>query len=44
MSSVHAIDENGVFRPLSPVKLPERCEVEFEPKVVQEASPVPDSS
>lgn len=41
MSSVHAIYENGVFRPLSPVKLPDHCEVEFDPKVVQTPLPIP---
>jgi predicted DNA-binding antitoxin AbrB/MazE fold protein len=35
MSHVHAIYENGVFRPLGQVNLPEPCEVEFEPRLVQ---------
>lgn len=35
MSLIHAIFENGVFRPLQPVELPEACEVEFEPRLVQ---------
>ena len=30
MSSIHAIYEHGVFRPMQPVNLPERCEVEVE--------------
>ena len=30
MSTIHAIYENGVFRPIQPVSLPERCEVEVE--------------
>lgn len=30
MSNIHAIFENGVFRPIQPVCLPERCEVEVE--------------
>jgi predicted DNA-binding antitoxin AbrB/MazE fold protein len=30
MSSIHAVYENGVFRPIEPVSLPERCEVEVE--------------
>ena len=30
MNSIHAIYENGVFRPVQPVSLPERCEVEVE--------------
>jgi predicted DNA-binding antitoxin AbrB/MazE fold protein len=34
MPTVHAIFENGVFRPLGEVKLPQPCEVEFEPRVV----------
>jgi len=34
MSTVHAIFENGVFRPCAPVQLPDGCEVEFDPHVV----------
>lgn len=34
MSTIHAVFENGVFRPIAPVELPERCEVEFEPRMV----------
>jgi predicted DNA-binding antitoxin AbrB/MazE fold protein len=30
MSNIHAIYENGVFRPIQPVSLPERCEVDVE--------------
>lgn len=30
MSNIHAVYENGVFRPIQPVSLPERCEVEVE--------------
>jgi predicted DNA-binding antitoxin AbrB/MazE fold protein len=37
MSTVHAVFENGVFRPTGPVELPEHCEVEFEPRVVEES-------
>ena len=37
MTTVRAIFENGVFRPTDPVELPERCEVEFEPRPVQQA-------
>ncbi|HTK74570.1 MAG TPA: antitoxin family protein [Gemmataceae bacterium] len=33
-NTVHAIFENGVFRPTGPVDLPDRCEVEFEPRAV----------
>ena len=32
--TVHAVFENGVFRPLEPVKLPESCEVAFEPRLI----------
>lgn len=39
MSIVHAIFENGVFRPVQPVELPENCEVEFEPRVVTNRGP-----
>ncbi len=35
MSTVHAVFENGVFRPSDPVALPEGCEVEFDPRIVQ---------
>jgi predicted DNA-binding antitoxin AbrB/MazE fold protein len=34
MKTVHAVFEKGVFRPLETVELPERCEVEFEPRPV----------
>jgi predicted DNA-binding antitoxin AbrB/MazE fold protein len=34
MNSIHAIFENGVFRPVGHVDLPNLCEVEFEPRVV----------
>ena len=37
MQSVHAIYENGVFKPTEPVSLPESCEVEFEPRLVNQA-------
>lgn len=32
--TVHAVFENGVFRPTEPVGLPERTRVEFDPKVI----------
>lgn len=35
MTTIHAIFENGVFRPTERVELPEKCEVEFEPKLVK---------
>ena len=38
MAIVRAVYENGVFRPTGHVSLPERCEVEFEPKVVGPAA------
>ena len=38
MKTIHAIFENGVFRPLEKVDLPERCEVEFELRTVKEVS------
>jgi predicted DNA-binding antitoxin AbrB/MazE fold protein len=34
MRIVHAIFESGIFRPTEPVDLPDQCEVEFEPRVV----------
>jgi predicted DNA-binding antitoxin AbrB/MazE fold protein len=34
MSTIHAVFEKGVFRPTDPVCLPENCEVEFEPRVL----------
>lgn len=30
--TIHAVYENGVFRPTEPVDLPDPCEVEFEPR------------
>ena len=36
MKTIHATYEQGVFRPHESVELPERTEVEFEPKVVGE--------
>jgi len=44
MMVVHAVYENGVFRPIAPVELPERCQVELvirqEPVVNSQASAV----
>ena len=34
--TIHAIFENGVFRPTQKVDLPDRCEVEVEVRQVQE--------
>lgn len=36
-ATVRAVFENGVFRPLDKVELPESIEVEFEPRLVQPA-------
>jgi len=36
--TIHAIYENGVFRPVEPVELPEHTPVEFEPRVVAQPS------
>jgi predicted DNA-binding antitoxin AbrB/MazE fold protein len=38
MSVIHAIYEGGIFRPIEHVALPERCKVEFDPKVLQDES------
>ncbi len=32
--TIHAVFENGVFRPIESVDLPEKSEVEFEPRLV----------
>jgi len=34
MKTVHAVFENGVFRPTEEVHLPEHCVVDFEPRPV----------
>ena len=34
MNTIHAIFENGVFRPTQTVALPEQCEVEFKLRIV----------
>lgn len=39
METVHAIYENGVFRPMEPIHLPENSEVEFEPRVIKAEDP-----
>ena len=42
MSAIRAIFEKGVFRPLSPVDLPDKSQVVFEPRVVNaDAAPSP---
>jgi predicted DNA-binding antitoxin AbrB/MazE fold protein len=37
VKTIHAVYENGVFRPLETVPLPDRTEVEFEPRPVAPA-------
>jgi hypothetical protein len=39
MKTIHAIYENGIFRPTESVELPESCAVEFEPRVVEPQPP-----
>ena len=34
-TTIDAVYENGVFRPMGSVDLPDPCEVEFEPRLVQ---------
>jgi len=34
MKTIHAVYESGVFRPLEAIELPERTEVEFEPRLI----------
>jgi predicted DNA-binding antitoxin AbrB/MazE fold protein len=41
MKTVHAIYENGVFRPTEPVELPEACHVVSEPKLVDADASAP---
>ncbi|MFM7149842.1 MAG: antitoxin family protein [Gemmataceae bacterium] len=40
--TIHAVFENGIFRPVEPVDLPEKVEVEFEPRVVLKNNGWPD--
>ena len=42
MKTIHAVFENGVFRPTEQVELPEHSQVEFEPRVVKAAESHPD--
>lgn len=42
-TTVHAIFENGVFRPVEPVFLPERTSVELDVRTPGEQPPVPES-
>jgi predicted DNA-binding antitoxin AbrB/MazE fold protein len=39
IETIHAVYGNGVFRPVTPVCLPEGCEVVFEPRVVAREHP-----
>ena len=39
--TIHAIYENGVFRPTESVNLPERCEVQVDVRQVREEPEVP---
>lgn len=41
MKTIHAIYENGVFRPIEPVDLPEGARVVFAPNVVEDRQPQP---
>jgi len=41
MKAIHAIYEDGVFRPVEPVDLPQRCHVEFEPRIVEAEAEAP---
>jgi predicted DNA-binding antitoxin AbrB/MazE fold protein len=38
--TIHAIYENGVFRPTEPVDLPDQTAVEFEPRIKESPAPV----
>jgi predicted DNA-binding antitoxin AbrB/MazE fold protein len=33
-TAIHAIYENGIFRPMQPVDLPDQCEVEVEVRAI----------
>ena len=39
--TIHAVFENGVFRPTEKVELPDRCEVEVEVRQVKEEPKIP---
>ncbi len=41
VKTIHAIYQNGVFRPIEPVDLPDLCEVEVEVRQVKEGSKKP---
>ena len=40
--TIHAVFENGTFRPVHPVDLPDKVEVEFEPRVLEKYDRWPD--
>jgi hypothetical protein len=40
--TIHAVFENGIFRPVDPVDLPDRVEVEFEPRILDKNDRWPD--
>jgi predicted DNA-binding antitoxin AbrB/MazE fold protein len=42
MKEIHAVYENGVFRPTEPVDLPEGCEVILEPRQARTGEPPDD--
>ena len=42
--TLQAVYENGVFRPVEPVDLPEHTRVEFEPRVLAESPQAIESS
>ena len=39
--TIHAVYENGVFRPIEKVEFPERCEVELEVRQVSQTAEAP---
>lgn len=41
MKAIHAVYEDGVFRPVEAVELPEHCHVEFEPRIVEAGTIAP---
>jgi predicted DNA-binding antitoxin AbrB/MazE fold protein len=41
MKTIHAVFENGVFRPTEKVDLPDPCKVEFEPRISKPQDKVP---
>lgn len=37
--TVHAVYQDGVFRPVQSLDLPDPCEVEFEPRILAQSLP-----